>query len=131
MASLTELLAVADAVWWTLAEHDWLEAFSHHPRIGERRSVVPAEARAAAWSGEEQSRVTAAESDVQERLREGNAAYERRFGHIYIVCATNRSAEELLHVLERRLRNDPETELRAAAEEQRQITHLRMERLFG
>jgi OHCU decarboxylase len=129
-ASLDALRAAADDIWWQLDQDDWLEAFGHHPRIGERAGT-PASTRSAAWSGEEQSRVETAAPDVRERLRKGNAAYEERFGHIYIVCAANRSAEDLLAVLEQRLGNDPRTELRTAAEEQRKITHLRMERLFG
>jgi OHCU decarboxylase len=130
-SSLDEMRAVADEIWWQVGEDDWLEAFRHHPRIGERTSTAPAGARSAAWSREEQSRAASAGAGVQERLRRGNEAYEERFGHIYIVCAAGRSAEDLLSVLERRLGNDPQTELRAAAEEQRKITHLRMERLFA
>jgi OHCU decarboxylase len=129
--SLDELRAAADDIWWQLEEDDWLEAFGHHPRIGERPSAAPASVRSSAWSEQEQSRAATAATDVQDRLRKGNAAYEQRFGHIYIVCAADRTAEDLLSALEQRLGNDPRTELRTSAEEQRKITHLRLERLFG
>jgi OHCU decarboxylase len=119
--SLEELLASADEVWWSLEPDDWREAFAHHPRIGER---------AAGWAAGEQAGVAGASGDVRDELAAANRAYEARFGHIYLVRATGRSAEELLALARARLANDAESELRVAAEEQRQITRLRLEKLF-
>ena len=120
----------ADDVWWSLDPDDWLEAFAHHPRIGERASAAPQEARAAAWSAGEQAGAADAPDDVQAALAAANRAYEARFGHIYIVCATGKSAEEMLAIARVRLANDADTELRVAAEEQRKITRLRLQKLF-
>jgi OHCU decarboxylase len=129
--SLGALLAAADAVWRSLGPADWREAFAHHPRIGERQAAVAQEARGAAWSAGEQARVGVAPADVRAALAAANREYEGRFGHIYVVCATGKSAEEMLAIARARLGNDPETELRVAAEEQRKITRLRLEKLFA
>lgn len=130
------LYATADRVWSSLPVDAWDEAFRSHPRIGEpsaagigeHKAAAMVDAQFAAWSSQEQSRVAGSSTEVQERLREGNAAYEARFGRIYIVCATGKSAEEMLVILERRLAHDPATELREAAEQQRRITRLRLEK---
>ena len=119
------LSEAADRVWATMTEADWLEAFAHHPRIGERKDAR-ANAKSAAWSGQEQSAVAAAELQVLEELAEGNAKYEEKFGFTYIVCATGKTADEMLAILKRRLANDRATELREAAEQQRQITQIRL-----
>jgi OHCU decarboxylase len=121
------LLAACDEIWKSLSEADWLEAFRSHPRIGESRAAASAPA-SAVWSGEEQRKVGAADEDVKSLLAEGNRSYERRFGRIFIVCATGKSAAEILEILWRRLRNDDATELREAAEQQRQIAHLRLKK---
>jgi OHCU decarboxylase len=113
-----DLLNAADRVWWKLDRADWLEAFAAHPRIGEKS----ADQRAA----EEQSGVRGAREMTLDRLAAGNRDYEARFGYIYIVCASGKSAEEMLGILESRLRNSAEEEIRVAAEQQRQITHLRL-----
>jgi 2-oxo-4-hydroxy-4-carboxy-5-ureidoimidazoline decarboxylase len=105
---------------------DWDEAFSSHPRIGEKKAPESASRMSARWSGQEQSGVRGSGGDILERLTRGNASYEERFGRIYIVCASGKSAEEMLTILERRLRNDEGSELREAAEQQRQITQLRL-----
>jgi OHCU decarboxylase len=118
------LLARSDEIWWSLGERDWLEAFARHPRIGE--STAHASPQFSAWSTEEQSRARAADEPVVDSLARKNREYEARHGFIYIVCASGRSAEELLAILDRRLRNSTEVELREAAEQQRQITHLRI-----
>jgi 2-oxo-4-hydroxy-4-carboxy-5-ureidoimidazoline decarboxylase len=115
------LFAAAEREWWALDRSDWLEAFAAHPRIGEQSTDTLAQ--------QEQSGVKRAGSDLKLALREENQAYERRFGHVYLVCATGRSAAELLQDLQRRLANDPEKELRVAAGEQVKITRLRLERL--
>jgi OHCU decarboxylase len=129
--SADALLRSADEVWWALERADWLEAFAHHPRIGERDSAAPQDARARAWSAGEQLGVARADAGVRASLADGNREYERRFGHIYIVCASGRSAEEMLAFLRERLANDAATELRVAAGEQAKITRLRLLKLVG
>jgi 2-oxo-4-hydroxy-4-carboxy-5-ureidoimidazoline decarboxylase len=123
--SVFELSQAADRVWAMMREDDWIEAFAHHPRIGERKAA-PAAAKSAAWSRQEQSSVATAGDNVLAKLADGNAEYESRFGFNYIVCATGKSADEMLAILKRRLANDRETELREAAEQQRQITQIRL-----
>ena len=120
------LLARSGEIWEQLDPADWDEAFSSHPRIGEKKAPVSAMAQSAAWSSQEQSGVAQSAEDVQQRLKEANEEYEQRFGRIYIVCATGKSAEEMLAILFRRLQNDEASELREAAEQQRQITQLRL-----
>jgi 2-oxo-4-hydroxy-4-carboxy-5-ureidoimidazoline decarboxylase len=125
-ADTAKLLAQSDEVWSQLDPSDWDEAFASHPRIGEKKAPLAATAKSAAWSSEEQSGVEHVGADVHDRLKRGNKQYEHRFGRIYIVCATGKSAEEMLAILERRLENDDATELLEAAEQQRQITRLRL-----
>jgi OHCU decarboxylase len=123
------LLAASDRTWRSLTEADWMEAFSHHPRIG--HSVAPSTAPArlsAQWSSEEQQKVGTAGNDVLAALAEGNRAYEQRFGRIFIVCAAGKSAQTILDILQRRLRNDEQTELQESVEQQRQITNLRLKK---
>ena len=123
-ADLAALQAAADEVWLGLGPEDWLEAFAAHPRIGEAGGA------SADWSRQEQAGVGGA-SDVQERLARGNADYEARFGHVFLISAAGRDAPEILAALTERLGNDPATELRVAAEEHRRITRLRLERLMA
>ncbi len=123
--SVIELSDAADKVWGTMTEDDWLEAFASHPRIGERKAATE-EAKFAEWSQQEQSSVASAESEVLAELAEGNARYEEKFGFTYIVCATGKTADEMLSILKRRLANDRAAELREAAEQQRQITQIRL-----
>ena len=118
-AAAEQMLEAADRVWWNVSPQDWLEAFSAHPRIGEKGDAV---------ASAEQSRVSGAAQEIMARLADGNRAYEQRFGYIYIVCASGKTANEMLEILEARLRNSKETELRVAAEQQRQITRLRLEK---
>ena len=117
-----ELFAAADQVWWELSQEDWLEAFRHHPRIGEQTKNSVA--------AREQSGVKTADDAVRAQLAQVNRDYEQRFGYIYIVCATGKSAEEMLAIARNRLNNDPATELAVAAEEQRKITQLRLAKLL-
>lgn len=120
-----EAMAVTgDVIWAALSPADWLEAFAAHPRIGER---VEADQTAAKWSVEEQAGVADA---ARARWAAINREYEQRFGHIFIVCATGRSGPEMLDILQRRMRNSADVELREAAEQQRQITRLRLARLI-
>jgi len=120
------LLAQSDEIWWQLDPADWNEAFSSHPRIGEKKAPASATAKSADWSAQEQSGVAQSSESIQDQLRQGNEEYERRFGRIYIVCASGKLAEEMLAILYRRLENDEASELREAAEQQRQITQLRL-----
>jgi|SRR5450432_931322 len=120
------LLSVSDDIWGGLGEQDWQEAFRSHPRIGESKTPKEASRESAAWSGEEQRRVAEAGDDARLALAEANREYERRFGRIFIVCATDKSPEEILMMLRRRLQNDPVAELREAGEQQREITQLRL-----
>jgi 2-oxo-4-hydroxy-4-carboxy-5-ureidoimidazoline decarboxylase len=123
------LLQAARDVWFALDPADWLEAFSHHPKIGDRDALRARFASTRALSEREQSGVAGAREEVLAALAEGNAAYERRFGYIFIVCATGKSADEMLGLLRGRLDNDPPRELQIAAAEQAKITELRLTRL--
>ena len=125
------LLRYADEVWRRLRPADWLEAFGAHPRIGERANAASAGGRHAAWSEQEQSSARGAGADVLDALRAANEQYEERFGHVFLICATGRSAQEMLDALHERMQNDPATELRVAAEEQRKITRLRLEKMLS
>jgi OHCU decarboxylase len=120
----------ADRIWNALDREDWLEAFDHHPRIGETNAAIAQDARGAARSSSEQSGVASAEATIKRQLAKVNEDYERRFGYIYIVCAAGKSAEELLAIARSRLGNDSAAELRAAAEEQRKIMQLRLAELL-
>jgi OHCU decarboxylase len=122
------LLAVSNEIWRGLESSDWLEAFSKHPRIGERRAPSVASSQSASWSSQEQQSVAAAAESVQLSLADANREYEQRFGRVFILCATGKSAEEMLEILRQRMRNDDETELHAAAEEQLKITNLRLKK---
>ncbi len=124
---LDRLLASAREVWWALAPDDWKEAFHGHPRIGERQMEKFASTRS--YSEKEQAGVTGAGHEVLNALAEGNRAYEDKFGYTFIVCASGRSAPEMLDALRERLRSDPAGELRQAAEEQSKITALRLKAL--
>jgi 2-oxo-4-hydroxy-4-carboxy-5-ureidoimidazoline decarboxylase len=123
------LYANADAVWQNMERAAWLEAFSHHPQIGEKAAVGSESARQ--WAAGEQSAARAANEDVKTRLAAGNRAYFDKFGYIYIVCATGKSADQMLALLEQRLQNDPVSELPIAAEQQRLITRLRLQKLLS
>lgn len=125
IASVATLSETADTVWATMCEQDWLEAFSCHPRIGERKAA-PTTTQSSAWSQQEQSSVASAQQRILDALAQGNAEYEERFGFTYIVCATGKSAEEMLAILTQRLTNSRETELREASEQQRQILQIRL-----
>jgi OHCU decarboxylase len=118
-------------VWRALDEADWREAFRAHPRIGENKADAGQTDREKAWSTGEQAGMLTAAAQTQQALAEGNRRYEERFGYIYIVCATGRTAEEMLNLLTERLSNDPAAEILVAAEEQRKITRLRLEKLLS
>ena len=125
IGSVLDLSEAADRVWGTMEEADWMEAFVCHPRIGERKAAHAA-ARSVAWSKQEQSSASGTAEQVLAEIAEGNARYEERYGFTYIVCATGKSAEEMLTILNRRLLSDRAAELIEAAEQQRQITQMRL-----
>ena len=118
------LFAAADRIWWSLTESDWLEAFACHPKIGESPTHAPCQF--SAWSNQEQSRVHSAETATLDLIALKNREYEQRHGFIYIVCANGKSADELLAILDGRLANPTAAEIKEAAEQQRQITQLRL-----
>lgn len=122
------LLRRADEIWWGLDESDWVEAFATHPRIGERSAPKSASKQSAAWSAEEQNGAANGDASLLAAIAEGNRLYEQRFGRTYVVCAAGKSAHELLAMLHNRLGNDEITEMREAAEQQRQITALRLQK---
>jgi 2-oxo-4-hydroxy-4-carboxy-5-ureidoimidazoline decarboxylase len=117
-----DLLDAARDEWFSLTPDDWREAFSHHPKIGERSKV----ATTREMSEREQAGVASAEADVLAQLADANRRYEEKFGYIFIVCATGKSAEEMLALLRVRLHNDTQAEIRVAAAEQAKITELRL-----
>ena len=127
---LVELLEDAESQWWLCNEEDWKEAFTHHPKIGDLDSLKKKFANTAVWASGEQSGVNTAKDEILNALAEGNRLYEEKFGYIFIVCASGKSAEEMLGMLDERLKNNPEDEIRIAADEQNKITLLRLEKLL-
>jgi OHCU decarboxylase len=123
-ADRAALMEVADSVWTGLTPPDWLEAFAAHPRLGERGGRSPD------VSQKEQSRMMRAEDETLAALAEENRLYEARFGHIFLMSAAGHTAEDILAALRRRIGNDGATEVKVAAEEQRKITRLRLERML-
>jgi len=140
--SFRELAEEADRVWRSLSRKDWLEAFAAHPQIGSTPSSRPSSVAGAGpqdlsprhsldWSREEQDGTRGASPETLANLADANRDYEERFGHIFIVCASGRNAAEMLALAQARLGNDRQTELAIAAEEQRKITRLRLEKLLA
>lgn len=121
----------ADLFWKSLTLRDCMEAFAHHPRIGEKEGAKPQGERGAAWSAREQSGMNVVEAELRKEITETNREYEDRFGYIYIVSAQGKTAAELLTIAKDRLRNNPETEIRVSCDEQKKIMHLRLEQLIG
>jgi OHCU decarboxylase len=131
-SSLDAAKSEARAVWGALSPADWDEAFKAHPEIGGKKAEGPQTAASASWSAGEQAKVGTAASSTLGELATVNAKYREKFGRIYIVCATGRTAEELLGIAKARLDNDAQKELGIAAEEQAKITELRLDKLvFG
>ena len=128
---LVDLLEIAEEQWYLCHEPDWQEAFSQHPKIGDIETLKEKFAATAQWAEGEQSSVKEASEQTLQQLANGNQAYEQRFGYIFIVCATGKSADEMLQLLQQRLYNNPEVEIQIAMEEQLKITKLRLEKLFG
>src|SRR5215203_2777116 len=126
-----QLLNIAGRVWHELGREDWLEAFRAHPKIGESKAEKETGAEAGRWAEGEQSGARDASEQTRDALASANREYEERFGFIFIVCATGKTAEEMLGLLRARIGNDPESELRVAAEEQWRITELRLKKLLN
>jgi len=130
-----ELLNNAEEIWYECSEDDWKEAFSHHPKIGDVESLTKkfastADPIAIGWAAGEQGGINTASQETIEALAVGNKEYEEKFGYIFIVCATGKSAEDMLAILEARLQNKPEEEIQIAAGEQNKITKLRLQKLL-
>jgi 2-oxo-4-hydroxy-4-carboxy-5-ureidoimidazoline decarboxylase len=127
----TKLLESAEQIWNSLAPPDWLEAFSHHPQIGKVEDREAKFVATQAWAAEEQKGVQSATQNMIQNLARENLKYEKVFGHVFLVCATGKTADEMLSLLRIRMRNTPEVELKTAAQEQIKITHIRLEKLLN
>jgi len=126
------LFSLSEKIWFEqCSREDWLEAFSQHPKIGDLESLEEKFAATKNWAGNEQAEVNLASKKVLEKLAVGNEAYFQKFGYIFIVCATRKSAEEMLELLTQRLKNDAEEELKIAMAEQNKITKIRLQKLFS
>ncbi len=129
-ADVSVLLNQAEQIWQNLEIEDWREAFAAHPKIGAKKAVPQATAQSAEWSNAEQSGVNSAADSVQTELEEANRLYENKFGFIFIVCATGKSAEEMLEICKERLNKDIAEEIRIAADEQRKIMEIRLKKFL-
>ncbi|MBK8552640.1 MAG: 2-oxo-4-hydroxy-4-carboxy-5-ureidoimidazoline decarboxylase [Ignavibacteria bacterium] len=125
-----EMTERSQRIWYSLDECDWLEAFRHHPKIGDMESLKRKFSATQDLAENEQSSVKEASAEILFELAKYNEDYEKKFGYIFIVCATGKSAEEMLSLIKERIKNDPETEIRIAMEEQNKITKLRLEKLL-
>jgi 2-oxo-4-hydroxy-4-carboxy-5-ureidoimidazoline decarboxylase len=124
------IFSAADLIWSEMRRADILEAFSHHPKIGSSLEALREKFQnTATWSASEQSSVASASEETLTALAQGNIDYELRFGYIFIVCATGKSAREMLDILLSRLSNTAEAELAVAAAEQAKITRIRLEKI--
>jgi len=128
--SVDDLIAKADRVWWSLEPRDWLEAFHSHPKIGEKKAASAVAVEAQRWSEDEQSGIRNSAQETMEALAKLNRVYEEKLGYIFIVCASEKSSEEMLAILRARLGNNKDEELRNAAAEQGKITQLRLRKLI-
>ena len=123
------LIEKAEQIWRNLEAEDWLEAFAAHSEIGVRTDARQS-AQFAEWSHTEQSGAHAAADTVLADLDEANRWYQKNFGYLFIVCATGKSAEEMLALCRRRLTNNADVEIRIAADEQQKITEIRLRKLL-
>lgn len=129
-SSAADLFDNAEAAWRGLSLADYLEAFAHHPEIGaDLNELRKRFAGTAELSLREQAGATEASDATLRELRAQNRAYRQRFGYSFIVCATGKTAEEMLTILQQRLASEPEPELLTAAAEQAKITRLRLEKI--
>jgi 2-oxo-4-hydroxy-4-carboxy-5-ureidoimidazoline decarboxylase len=129
-SSVEILHQFSDKIWAKLSSTDYLEAFTHHPQIGDIDSLKKKFASTANWAGDEQQGTSDACDEILQRLKQGNQDYLNKFGFIFIVCATGKTAQEMLDLLNDRLPNDKAIELHNAAAEQNKITHLRLDKLL-
>lgn len=125
------LLAAASRHWHACTEQDWREAFGHHPKIGDPHALKQKYALTAQWAAGEQAGTIDASTVILRAMAKGNMLYEEKFGYIYIVCATGKSAPEMLSLLSERLKNGPEEEIKIAMEEQEKITAIRLKKLLS
>ncbi|HTA62497.1 MAG TPA: 2-oxo-4-hydroxy-4-carboxy-5-ureidoimidazoline decarboxylase [Bacteroidia bacterium] len=128
--SKTSLLHNSDWIWQNCTVRDGLEAFTRHPKIGDLKSLEKKFASTKDWAGGEQAGVNTAAQNTLVALAKGNEAYLKKFGYIFIVCATGKTAEEMLALLNVRLTNTPDIEIKIAMGEQNKITHIRLEKLI-
>jgi 2-oxo-4-hydroxy-4-carboxy-5-ureidoimidazoline decarboxylase len=131
IADEASLINASTSIWLTLPEEAWQEAFDSHPRIGQTHAKTSATEESLRWSSQEQREALTEDASTRYALQEANHRYEQKFGRIFIVCATGKTSAEMLNILEKRMKNDAATELREAAEQQRQITALRLHRWLG
>ncbi|WP_151085732.1 2-oxo-4-hydroxy-4-carboxy-5-ureidoimidazoline decarboxylase [Hymenobacter baengnokdamensis] len=129
--SAAALYEAAERTWYNLSEADWREAFTHHPKIGDVKALQVKFASTATWAAGEQGAVKQASQETLAALAAGNEAYELKFGYIFIVCATGKSADEMLALLQARLPHEPNQEIHVAMGEQAKITRLRLEKLLA
>jgi OHCU decarboxylase len=129
--SLDALITKARDSWWSLEPSDWFEAFRSHPKIGEKHATDTVSAQSQQWSGQEQAGIRSASQESIDVLATLNRKYEKKFGFIFIVCATGKSSKEMLAILQQRLENDRAIEIPIAAAEQAKITELRLKKLFA
>jgi 2-oxo-4-hydroxy-4-carboxy-5-ureidoimidazoline decarboxylase len=122
------LISTSSKIWLALPEKDVQEAFGSHPRIGQKHAQSSATVKSLEWSAQEQHGAISEDNSVMLELAEANRRYEQKYGRIFIVCATGKTSAEILNILETRMQNDAATELREAAEQQHQITQLRLRR---
>jgi 2-oxo-4-hydroxy-4-carboxy-5-ureidoimidazoline decarboxylase len=125
------LLTAANTHWRSSGEEDWKEAFTHHPKIGDLHALQEKFAATAQWAAGEQATAVDASTVILQALAKGNKLYEDKFGYIFIVCATGKSAPEMLSLLTERLKHTPEDEIRIAMQEQGKITALRLQKLLS
>jgi 2-oxo-4-hydroxy-4-carboxy-5-ureidoimidazoline decarboxylase len=128
IADEASLIETSSSIWLALPQEAWQEAFDSHPRIGQRHAQTHATEESLRWSAQEQRTALSENEAVKLALEEANRRYEQKFGRIFIVCATGKTSAEMLAILNARMQNDAATELRDAAEQQRQITQLRLHR---
>lgn len=126
IADEASLIQASTSVWQDLPEEAWQEAFDSHPRIGQSHAQTHATEESLRWSAQEQRAAISGDDTAKLALDEANRRYEQKFGRIFIICATGKTSAEILAILEARMKNDAATELRVAAEQQRQITERRL-----
>jgi 2-oxo-4-hydroxy-4-carboxy-5-ureidoimidazoline decarboxylase len=127
---MVDLFECAEEKWNECSEADWKEAFAHHPQIGNPASLEKEDETTALWAKEEQSGMSDSNADIKQQIAEANKAYLEKFGYIFIINATGKSATEIFTALEQRLQNSPEVEIDIAMTEQLAITKLRLEKLL-